>query len=124
MNRIRLAGIILLLLMCGSARRSFGDSKDTTEDILRKMHIARTVDSLFENIEKVNFGNVKPGGDTVLTVAVKKGHADIVEALLQTGADPTIKNENGESPLSLSEKQNNPTISALFRSFMQQTAKM
>ena len=37
-------------------------------------------------------------GQTALLVAAKKGNARIVDLLLEAGADPTLKNERGETP--------------------------
>lgn len=37
-------------------------------------------------------------GQTALLVAAKRGHTRIVELLLEAGADPSLKNERGETP--------------------------
>ena len=37
-------------------------------------------------------------GDTPLHVAIHVGSADLVELLLEYGADPSIQNESGETP--------------------------
>jgi len=38
-------------------------------------------------------------GDTLLHVASRWGHVDIVQYLIDCGSDPTIKNEHGQSPV-------------------------
>ena len=38
-------------------------------------------------------------GDTPLIIAARNGHEDIVEMLLNHGADLTLQNDNGESAL-------------------------
>lgn len=37
-------------------------------------------------------------GQTALLVAAKRGYGDIVEILLEAGADPTIKDRHGNTP--------------------------
>jgi uncharacterized protein len=48
------------------------------------------------------------GGRTALLVASMKGHGDIVRALLEMGADPTIPNGTGTTPLVMAKSQNHP----------------
>jgi hypothetical protein len=43
------------------------------------------------------------GGCTALYFAASEGHADIVRLLLQAGADPSILNEEGDTPLDPAE---------------------
>jgi len=50
-------------------------------------------------------------GDTPLHNAAWKGHADIVEALLERGADRTIRNNEKQTPFDLSAK--NPEVGRL-----------
>lgn len=40
-------------------------------------------------------------GSTPLHYAASRGHSEIAQELLQSGADPTITNEFGQTPLDL-----------------------
>jgi ankyrin repeat protein len=49
---------------------------------------------------------VQQGGFTPLHEAVLKGDAEAVKLLLEHGADPTIRNEKGETSFSIAEDKN------------------
>ncbi|KAJ1926033.1 hypothetical protein EC988_010332, partial [Linderina pennispora] len=53
----------------------------------------------------------KMNGWTALHWACKRGHARIANVLLRAGADPTLKNTQGQTPLDLSKSDE---IRALF----------
>ena len=50
-------------------------------------------------------GAVKRGGDTALHVAVKASNNPLVRALLELGADQTIKDSNGKTPLDIAKDE-------------------
>jgi hypothetical protein len=47
---------------------------------------------------------LKDSGDTALMRAAKEGHLDTVKVLIEYGADTNIRNKDGETALSLAEK--------------------
>lgn len=54
-------------------------------------------------------------GETLLHVAAKQGHTDIVLFLLEKGLNPNAKDYHGRTPLHMAEKNNHPEIAALLR---------
>lgn len=56
-------------------------------------------------------------GDTALHAAVEAGSINLVRFLLKHGANPSIKNFQGVSPLDLAARQNRTAISKLLRSY-------
>ena len=62
------------------------------------------------------------GGSTPLLCAARRGHLDVVRALLNAGADKTIANNNGRKPIDVvcdnpfsDNKQHKDAIVALLR---------
>jgi len=57
--------------------------------------------------------------DTLLHVAARKGHVDIVQYLINNGSDPMIRNANSDTPLATARKGTgsgkNEVISILMR---------
>jgi ankyrin repeat protein len=49
-------------------------------------------------------------GWTPLHAAAQNGNLEIIEILLQNGADPSIKNEEGVTALDLARKQNRTDV--------------
>lgn len=60
-----------------------------------------------------------PNGSTPLMMAVRGGHISTAQLLLEEGADPSIKNENGESAESWAEMAKQTDLAALIRTRMQ-----
>lgn len=62
-----------------------------------------------------NFINFKDNdGNTPLHIAAFMGYTDIAELLLRYGANPNLRNKNGETPLDIAKKSNNrPLIDLL-----------
>jgi hypothetical protein len=56
-------------------------------------------------------------GMTALHWAVAGGHTQVVGALLKAGADPTIRNEEGESPTQLAERLNLDSVLRLLKTW-------
>ena len=53
-------------------------------------------------------------GDTALHIACKEGHVNVIESLLSQGADMTIKNNGGNTPLDECEYPSKDEIVSLF----------
>ena len=53
-------------------------------------------------------------GDTALHIACKEGHVNVIESLLSQGADMTIKNNDGNTPLDECQDTRNYEIISLF----------
>lgn len=68
----------------------------------------RIIDTGFDNYEKDTESNPKiTDTDTPLLVAVKSGALpEIVQLLLERGADVDVKDENGRTPLEIAKKRN------------------
>ena len=60
-------------------------------------------------------GGREPGNATPLLVAVMNNQLEAVRLLLAAGADPEIRDDEGETPLGLSLKQGNQQIANLLR---------
>jgi uncharacterized protein len=60
--------------------------------------------TLAEKGANLNAAN-KRGGDTALHIAVKAGNNPLVRALLELGADQTIKDSNGKTPLDVAKEE-------------------
>jgi len=56
-----------------------------------------------------------PNGSTPLMMAVRGGHISTAQLLLEEGADPTIKNEAGDSAASWAEKAKQSDLAALIQ---------
>jgi len=54
-------------------------------------------------------------GDTVLHVAAKTGNERIIRLLLQKGADPALRNEEGETPIEIATRFGHSGAEALMR---------
>ena len=54
--------------------------------------------------KKLNINKKNKNGDTPLHLAVQRGDYDIIQLLLDNGADITIKNKKGISPYDLADK--------------------
>jgi ankyrin repeat protein len=52
---------------------------------------------------------------TPLSYAASLGRTEVVELLLARGADPTLKNIRGQSPLDIAVENNQQEVSALLR---------
>jgi ankyrin repeat protein len=52
-------------------------------------------------------------GRSALTAAAGNGHTETARLLLDSGADPTIKNSDDQTPLSLAQSQNHQQVVAL-----------
>ena len=64
----------------------------------------------------VNFQAVDKTGDTALHVAVSNGNIEIINYLLKHGANPTIKSEDGVTPLSLADEGGNKEVISIIKS--------
>ena len=62
-------------------------------------------------------------GCTPLHLATKYGRTDIVEALLQAGADPTVTDSEGKTPLGLAEEEGQTNIILLLAKAAQTQAQ-
>jgi uncharacterized protein len=58
-----------------------------------------------------------PSGATALRLAVAIDQHDMVQALLDAGADPTLANEKADTPLMLAERKQQVETAALLRSY-------
>ncbi len=54
-------------------------------------------------------------GTTPLSTAARRGHLDVVRALLNAGADKTIANMSGRKPIDVAYGSNKDAIVALLR---------
>ncbi len=54
--------------------------------------------------------SVSDNGVTPLIIAAAAGHTDVVNTLLETGADPTKLDANGNSALDWAKKRNHAAI--------------
>ncbi|KAH6972220.1 ankyrin repeat-containing domain protein [Ilyonectria sp. MPI-CAGE-AT-0026] len=55
--------------------------------------------------------------DTAILLASERGYVDVVQELLDNGANPTINNNSGETPFSVaSQAEQWPTVELLFDS--------
>jgi ankyrin repeat protein len=67
-------------------------------------------------IVKASINDRNEDGDTALWLACYEGRGGIVRALLQSGADPTIANNDGTTPMAIAKKTPPPAgVSALGR---------
>ncbi|MCI0412760.1 ankyrin repeat domain-containing protein [bacterium] len=53
---------------------------------------------------KIHFGITYPGNNTALLLATINRHSQAIEFLLDQGSDPTIRNSDGSTALSIAEK--------------------
>jgi ankyrin repeat protein len=65
--------------------------------------------------KKVDMNNQDEGGGTALYYAAKRGHADIVQMLLDAGADTKIRNKDDETAEMIAAKQAHPEIVKMIR---------
>lgn len=61
----------------------------------------------------INYKDEK--GNTLLHIAVKNGHKEIFEYLIDKGADPSIENEKGRTPGFYSSKNDYPEVTKLLK---------
>jgi len=64
---------------------------------------------------KINPNIQDHAGDTALHDAARFGHVDVVQILLEAGADPSIKNNQGKDPLTLAELANKEDVIKILR---------
>ena len=55
-------------------------------------------------------------GDTPLHDAARFGHAEVARRLLQGGADPNLRNKEGQSVLAVAEEYSKPEVVAALKS--------
>lgn len=60
---------------------------------------------------------VNPDGDTLLHIAVQKGHLEMVDALLRAGASVSQAGNKGATPLFIAVQEGRPKMLALVRKF-------
>jgi hypothetical protein len=58
---------------------------------------------------------VDKDGDTALHLAAWKNHPTIAQLLLQAGADPTVRNRNGRTPLDVAQSRGHQQCKALLQ---------
>ncbi|HEV3269267.1 MAG TPA: ankyrin repeat domain-containing protein [Candidatus Rhabdochlamydia sp.] len=67
-----------------------------------------TTDEVKDLLREVDINYQDDDGDTFLHAATKEGHQDIVELLVDKGADRTIQNKEHKTALDLANELNNP----------------
>lgn len=60
-------------------------------------------------------GGQEPSGATPLIVAALNGHAEVARLLLAAGADPSIRDDEGDTPLALSIRNGDDATAELLR---------
>jgi serine/threonine-protein phosphatase 6 regulatory ankyrin repeat subunit B len=92
-------------------------TKDTVIDLA-----ARTSNHILEYLldqgALIDFQNRK--GITALMNAISVGHVDNVKLLIERGADPTLKNREGETALSIAQAGKNEEIIAMVEDYLEQ----
>lgn len=58
----------------------------------------------------------EPGGDTALIMAAYGGHLEVVQMLVENGADTQLKNKDGDTPLRAAEGFSNVSVANYLRS--------
>jgi ankyrin repeat protein len=84
--------------------------------------LMRALDARRESIARTLIANpaVRPGiaagsGDTALHVAASVGLYEAARALLERGADPSVRNAAGQTPAMLAEAQGHPALASALR---------
>lgn len=76
------------------------------------------VEFLIKYLNPVDVNALTDEGSTPLHWAALNGHLKIVEKLLEAGADATIKNSSGRSPVTLAEQQSHlEVVQVLLKSY-------
>eukprot|EP00051_Salpingoeca_urceolata_P016017 m.210764 g.210764 ORF g.210764 m.210764 type:complete len:424 (+) comp18567_c0_seq3:1686-2957(+) len=100
---------------------------DPPEHLLRKAAKAgnqRRVRELLETHRgvRVNAIPVNGSGKTALYLAAERGHVEVVNKLLDYGADPTKRDNNGLSPLQAAQANNEQLVVIALKAAMQMAA--
>ena len=96
-----------LLLSAGArinARTIYGETPLILAAIWDRSHCAILL--INRGGDDLELNDQDNAGCTALYHAAYRGNMDIVQALLQAGANPTIRNNNGETPLDIARRKN------------------
>jgi len=107
-----------LLLTCGAKASTVDYSRLTPLHLAVTCNRRETLKVLlsFESVRRT-IDMCTEDDDTALILAVEAGYTEIVEMLLEYGADFTLCNSNGYSPLSIAEMNGNRQVVAVLHSF-------
>ena len=105
LNNLVLAGFTALLLLSGCATTPVAaTSKNTTPQQLILQN--RKDEAMQEFVMHTDINAVDEDGNTVLHVAAKVDDPELVTYFIFKGADPELKNQDGDSPLHVAIKNN------------------
>ncbi|GAM38758.1 hypothetical protein TCE0_033f09754 [Talaromyces pinophilus] len=91
--------VVSLLITCGDVNVNVKDKNGQTALFSASVNGHESVVKLLLTYDNIDKDATNTDGRTPLSVAAGRGHFTIVESLLKAGADPTLKDRYGWSPL-------------------------
>jgi ankyrin repeat protein len=82
------------------------------------MYSNRILKYLLDQDGEIDFQDNK--GNTALMYAVNAGHTENVKLLIESGANPTLVNENGATALSVAQTKDNSAVTEMVEAYLKQ----
>lgn len=91
--------------------------------ILREMgNSLHIVDFLIQNMPTGSIDKATTEGDTALHLSAKHDKAEAMKLLLRAGADPTLRNKQGKTPLDIAQEVGHHTCQELVGLFIHENS--